>query len=136
MLTVFWMLLPLHFGPSHLQIPRNTRLMYVHSYQSYVWNKMASWRIGHLGMSPVPGDLVWTRGDSKHVSDGRCALPCYLRVLLVPLIFPSCSSHSSHVLLVPLMFLLFPSCSSHVPLIPLMFPSYSSRSPHVPLMIP
>ena len=47
-------------------IPRNTRLMYVHSYQSYVWNKMASWRIGHLGMSPVPGDLVWTRGDSKH----------------------------------------------------------------------
>ncbi|KAL5517364.1 hypothetical protein EMCRGX_G002901 [Ephydatia muelleri] len=47
-------------------IPRNTRLMYVHSYQSYVWNKMASWRIAHLGLTPVPGDLVWTRGDSRH----------------------------------------------------------------------
>eukprot|EP00069_Balaena_mysticetus_P017396 bmy_10589T0 len=39
-------------------IPRNNRLMYIHSYQSYVWNNMVSKRIEEYGLSPVPGDLV------------------------------------------------------------------------------
>lgn len=50
-------------GPSGLvkalqSISRNTRLMYVHAYQSYVWNYMASKRIKEHGMQPIVGDLV------------------------------------------------------------------------------
>nr|XP_033815643.1 pseudouridylate synthase 7 homolog isoform X2 [Geotrypetes seraphini] len=39
-------------------IPRNNRLMYIHSYQSYVWNNMVSKRIEEYGLKAVPGDLV------------------------------------------------------------------------------
>ncbi|XP_033048907.1 pseudouridylate synthase 7 homolog isoform X2 [Trachypithecus francoisi] len=39
-------------------IPRNNRLMYIHSYQSYVWNNMVSKRIEDYGLKPVSGDLV------------------------------------------------------------------------------
>ncbi|KAM9312448.1 pseudouridylate synthase 7 homolog [Gastrophryne carolinensis] len=39
-------------------IPRNNRLMYIHSYQSYVWNNMVSKRIEEYGLEVVPGDLV------------------------------------------------------------------------------
>ncbi|KAM3924768.1 pseudouridylate synthase 7 homolog [Leptodactylus fuscus] len=39
-------------------IPRNNRLMYIHSYQSYVWNNMVSKRIEEYGLKIVPGDLV------------------------------------------------------------------------------
>ena len=39
-------------------IPRMMRIMYVHSYQSYVWNFAASKRIETYGLKPVVGDLV------------------------------------------------------------------------------
>ncbi|XP_038667541.1 pseudouridylate synthase 7 homolog isoform X3 [Scyliorhinus canicula] len=39
-------------------IPRNNRLMYIHSYQSYVWNKVVSKRIEEYGLQAVQGDLV------------------------------------------------------------------------------
>lgn len=39
-------------------IPRNNRLMYIHSYQSVVWNTMVSRRIEAFGLKAVEGDLV------------------------------------------------------------------------------
>jgi tRNA(Glu) U13 pseudouridine synthase TruD len=36
--------------------------MYIHSYQSYVWNTMVSRRIEEYGLRPVPGDLVLKGG--------------------------------------------------------------------------
>eukprot|EP00795_Rhopilema_esculentum_P017264 gene17264-8827_t len=58
------------FYNSFQGIPRNTRLMYIHSYQSYIWNKIVSKRIKIFGMQPIAGDLVL----SKHAEDGNVGL--------------------------------------------------------------
>ncbi|CAA20114.1 tRNA/snRNA/rRNA pseudouridine synthase Pus7 [Schizosaccharomyces pombe] len=42
------------------RIPRHLRSIYPHAYQSYVWNRVASWRIKNLGDRPVVGDLVYS----------------------------------------------------------------------------
>ncbi|XP_073366853.1 uncharacterized protein [Aegilops tauschii subsp. strangulata] len=45
-----------------MAIPRTLRLMYVHSYQSYLWNHAASMRAGMYGLSGViEGDLVYKK---------------------------------------------------------------------------
>lgn len=40
-------------------IARNLRVMYVHSYQSYIWNVIASKRIELFGTKVVAGDLIF-----------------------------------------------------------------------------
>lgn len=47
-----------------MQIPRNLRLIYVHAYQSYVWNLVASKRIELFGLEVQEGDLVMVEEGS------------------------------------------------------------------------
>ncbi|XP_041349931.1 pseudouridylate synthase 7 homolog isoform X2 [Gigantopelta aegis] len=53
-----------NFSAALSQIARNTRLMYVHAYQSYVWNSMVSKRLQLLGTKPIVGDLVVLKNDA------------------------------------------------------------------------
>ncbi|XP_078250470.1 pseudouridylate synthase 7 homolog isoform X1 [Pogona vitticeps] len=52
-------------------IPRNNRLMYIHSYQSYVWNNMVSKRIEEYGLKAVPGDLILKGGTAVYIEEGE-----------------------------------------------------------------
>ncbi|RWS09437.1 pseudouridylate synthase 7-like protein [Dinothrombium tinctorium] len=39
-------------------LPRNNRTMYMHAYQSLIWNKLANYRLEKYGYNVVPGDLL------------------------------------------------------------------------------
>ena len=45
------------------RIPRELRLLYLHSYQSFIWNLTASVRITLCKTKPIPGDLVLSDSD-------------------------------------------------------------------------
>lgn len=46
-------------------IPLNTRLMYLHAYQSYLWNQTVSFRIRKYGLKPIIGDLVIVKSEKE-----------------------------------------------------------------------
>ena len=48
-------------------IPRNLRLMYVHAYQSLVWNVAASERWKRFGSSVIEGDLVLVKDHTDKI---------------------------------------------------------------------
>lgn len=55
-----------------MQIPNNLRLIYVHAYQSYVWNLVVSKRIELFGTAVQEGDLILVEaknGESKVVKE-------------------------------------------------------------------
>jgi len=47
-----------NYYDAFMALPRNNRLMYLHSYQSIIWNNMVSRRIEELGDEPCVGDLI------------------------------------------------------------------------------
>ncbi|KAJ3596037.1 hypothetical protein NHX12_002446 [Muraenolepis orangiensis] len=74
-------------------IPRNNRLMYIHSYQSVVWNTMVSRRIEAFGLKAVEGDLV-LRGGAAHLLSAEQAEGLTIHDIVMPLpgydvIYPS-----------------------------------------------
>lgn len=50
-------------------MPRSRRSLYSHSYQSYVWNKMASLRLNEMGREVVRGDLIFVKGAENSLMD-------------------------------------------------------------------
>ena len=52
------------------------RLMYIHAYQSYVWNSVVSRRICAFGLVPRPGDLAF-RGVIKDDNTGMILLKIF-----------------------------------------------------------
>ncbi|KAE8010054.1 hypothetical protein FH972_006452 [Carpinus fangiana] len=58
-------------------IPRTLRMMYVHSYQSYLWNHAASMRVQKYGADQVVlGDLVYCKGDDTEKVTGCANSEC------------------------------------------------------------
>ncbi|THG07008.1 hypothetical protein TEA_022923 [Camellia sinensis var. sinensis] len=58
-------------------IPRTLRMMYVHSYQSYLWNHAASMRVQKNGIDQVVlGDLVYCKGESTEKVTGVSSSEC------------------------------------------------------------
>ncbi|KAK0550837.1 multisubstrate pseudouridine synthase 7 [Tilletia horrida] len=52
-------------------IPKTMRMMYVHAYQSFIWNKMVSERVRRFGLErPVVGDYVFVDADAHRAADG------------------------------------------------------------------
>lgn len=50
-------------------IARNTRLIYVHGYQSYVWNRAVSERLRRFGSQVLVGDLVVERENADLIEN-------------------------------------------------------------------
>lgn len=57
-------------------IPRNIRLMYIHAYQSFIWNQVVSRRMKQFGTNVVVGDLVYDKENCEEtVSDETTNYP-------------------------------------------------------------
>ncbi|KAF7332007.1 TRUD domain-containing protein [Mycena kentingensis (nom. inval.)] len=57
-------------------IPKNLRLMYVHAYQSYVWNAVVSERVRTYGVDhPIIGDLVYDKDQDVEMPDVQESVP-------------------------------------------------------------
>ncbi|MCO5588297.1 hypothetical protein L7F22_042252 [Adiantum nelumboides] len=52
-------------------LPRSLRVMYVHAFQSYIWNSIATRRAQDFGLqAPIIGDYVWLKGEENYVEVG------------------------------------------------------------------
>lgn len=55
-----------------ISLPRSTRSMYVHSYQSLIWNKAVTYRLKKHGFKVIPGDLILC--PSSNITDNSLDL--------------------------------------------------------------
>ncbi|XP_071518346.1 pseudouridylate synthase 7 homolog [Panulirus ornatus] len=51
------------------RIPRTTRTLYLHAYQSWLWNTIASRRVKKYGLKVLPGDIVRRKGSIAEVDE-------------------------------------------------------------------
>ena len=90
------------------RLPRTLQLMYIHAYQSYLWNRMVSFRLKTLGMKPAVGDLVLCRDDEKgaryrhEISVSPSATPSFSALFLSTLSLLSQPCALWHWILTPL----------------------------------
>lgn len=52
------------YNNAFYKIARNTRIIYIHAYQSYIWNKVTSERFKRFGNKVLVGDLVTSTSDT------------------------------------------------------------------------
>ncbi|WVF66366.1 hypothetical protein IAT40_001106 [Kwoniella sp. CBS 6097] len=64
-----------------MTIPRNLRAMYVHAYQSYIWNLVVSERVKMSATEPLVGDLVFVDKNSRADGDVQDldAIPAHMK---------------------------------------------------------
>lgn len=47
------------------------RLLYIHAFQSLIWNKIVSRRIKEFGLKPIPGDIVLISGEQTETIEDQ-----------------------------------------------------------------
>ena len=60
---------PTNFANAYQSVSKNTRLICIHAYQSYLWNSAASLRVQTLGMKIALGDLVILKSTPDQIVD-------------------------------------------------------------------
>ncbi|KAK1832343.1 pseudouridine synthase [Podospora conica] len=71
---------PTDYMGAILCITRGMRMMYIHAYQSYIWNHAASYRWKHFGAEVMVGDLVLadtSKGEDKATVSADDSEACY-----------------------------------------------------------
>jgi tRNA pseudouridine13 synthase len=67
------------------RIPRNLKSMYLHSYQSLVWNHAVTHRLQEYGLSLVIGDMVKSNGKVIHLTERKSLSQFTMNDLVLPL---------------------------------------------------